>query len=304
MLRGYRGIIVAVAGLILIGSAQPPKQTAGAQKTERPSEAGKGAPNRARATTEPAKAVQPAKNEQPCGPHRYRGYDDLCAQWKAADSADQAAQWAWWQLWLSGLGVFGLGMTLWFNFRALRLAEKSAAETAGALEIARQNAQSAGEANKIAREGMEKQLRAYVVVSYVEIFSDKAKPGYIQIAAHFQNVGETPATDLTAGIFGRVLHGTQFRCDRTRGETSGGRSNLVLAKGSKPSVVSHSVELFNGLTASDVINGDYSSFAFGLITYADVFGQRHETTFCFVTNPESRKTAISVIAAEDGNHCG
>ncbi|QUM72500.1 hypothetical protein [Sphingopyxis granuli] len=226
----------------------------------------------------------------PCENPKGAGESDLCAQWRSAKAAEESALWTKWGFWVASAGMIGLFWTLYYTRKAVE-------DTSEATDAMR-------EQNQIAREAMEKQLRAYVVVSYVEITHNKANPGHIQIAAHFQNVGETPATDLTASIFGKVLHGTQFRCDRTRGETSGGRSNLVLAKGSKPSVVSHSVELYHGLTASDVMNGDYSSFAFGFITYSDVFGQRHETTFCFVTNPESRKTAISIIAAQNGNHCG
>lgn len=236
--------------------------------------------------SETAVANYESKTEQP-DPYQLR---DLIAQEVMADAAVWMAVAAFLTFAITSMGT----LLIW---RQVKLTREAVEDTGKAtLAMERQN--------EIARESMEKQLRAYIVTTYVEIFFDKSKPGHIQIAAHFQNVGETPATNVTASIFGRVLHGTQFRCDRTRGNTEGGKSNLVMAKGSKPSIVSHSLELYQGLTGDDAINGDYSVFAFGFIQYKDVFDRDRETEFCFVTNPKSRQTTTAVIAAQDGNHCG
>lgn len=67
----------------------------------------------------------------------------LCAQWKAADATVEAARWSCSQLILSVIGAVGLGLTLWLNYRALRLAERNSAETAYALNVARQSAEAA-----------------------------------------------------------------------------------------------------------------------------------------------------------------
>lgn len=139
----YRGIILATAGLMLIGTS-PSKQGHDKLQNANSLASKSAAPNFA----SPEQPVAPSP-DQGCEPGRDERKSDLCAQWKAADAASNAAQWAWWQIILSALGVVGLGLTLWFNFRALRLAEKADAETRDALDIAARNADAASKLVKI-----------------------------------------------------------------------------------------------------------------------------------------------------------
>lgn len=91
MLRGYRGIIVAF-GLIL--SAAHPNPNDQSQQTEAKGQPGDRPSAITRPTSSPVQIVQATANPPPCGPGEYNSKDDLCAQWKAADSASDAAWWA------------------------------------------------------------------------------------------------------------------------------------------------------------------------------------------------------------------
>lgn len=234
----------------------------------------------------PASPSQQATAEQP-SEYALR---DLVAQ-------EDMALWAMW-MFVAAVATFivtSFGTLL--IWRQVKLTRQAVEDTGEATDAMRTQ-------NEIAREAMEKQLRAYVVVTHVEISAHMTKPHHVHIAAHFKNVGETPATGVVSSIFGKVLHGKQFHCDMTPGEVESGGSNLVMVKDSQPAVISHSVELYQGLTGKKVMTEDYSVFAFGSVRYKDVFDQQRETTFCFVTNARSRETVTPVIAAEIGNHCG
>lgn len=204
MLRRHRGILAAIAGLILLGvspaperSAEPEKQQAAPNakqpEVKRP-EVKQPVPRVAARATEPAQPVQPPEYYRPCGQKGSLGKSDLCAQWNAAEAARDAADWAWWQMWFSAAGVAGLVITLFFNFRALNLAERESEETKSALKIAEENAKAAVDLAKISREATENDLRAWLPFSakLVEIRrTDQAAHFSVEIT--FRNVGRTPA---------------------------------------------------------------------------------------------------------------
>lgn len=213
MLGSYWRVIFAIVGLGLSPSPQAQAQGEQASTTQQSQ------PN-ADATSSANSATQRRIQKRPCAEGHYASSDDLCAQWKAADSARNAADWAWWQLWLSFIGVVGLGLTLWFNFRALRISEDSAKETRDALQIARDNAKVAADnakaafdANEIARRAAKeakiqstaqsrharqserRHLRAYIGANDVTNggWNDEGFPYFI---VSIKNFGQTPAMDV------------------------------------------------------------------------------------------------------------
>ena len=125
MLRGSRFIILALAGLALVGADQGPKPTTEAEQAQPAGDIKQTQPAATNGAAKSSEPVYPPEYYQPCRKRGSEGNSDLCAQWSAAKAASDAARWAWWQLWLSGLGVFGLGITLWFNFRALDRASEA-----------------------------------------------------------------------------------------------------------------------------------------------------------------------------------
>ena len=164
MLRSYWCIILAIAGLTLLGAAEAPQPPANAEQQQTADAKGKPPPIVAPVATKATKIIKAPKKQEPCGNSRYGSNDDLCAQWKAADAARDSANWAWWQLGLSALGVLGLGATLWFNFRALDLAEGASQETKDALAIAERNADAVTSHVRVAEDTAKRQLRAYLHV--------------------------------------------------------------------------------------------------------------------------------------------
>jgi hypothetical protein len=200
MFRGYWGIVVAIAGwLAFVGfiswNYQAPEHPAASKQQQAQTKSGQAVPAAAAMPAEPSKPIEPPEYYQPCGKHGSEGNSDLCAQWSAAKAASQAARWAWWQLWLSTLGVIGLGVTLWFNFRALGIAERSERETQDALVIARDNADAAMSLAKTSKDTAERQLRPYLTLESINIAPDQVA-GSWKANAVLVNRGVTPAFDV------------------------------------------------------------------------------------------------------------
>ncbi len=186
----YRSIFAALAGLILIGANEPRDQATQSKQGKTTQPEPKSQQSVAFDSTEATKPIHTPKETEPCGQSRYASNDDLCAQWKAADSAAEAAKWAWWQIILSGLGVIGLGFTLWFNFRALRLAEKAESETKDALDIAGRNADAAARLVKITAEAN----RPWIKIDCAPLTAERIGDFYeVSCKVEFTNIGKTVA---------------------------------------------------------------------------------------------------------------
>jgi hypothetical protein len=271
--RGCRFIILAIAGLTLIGSGkvpQPPAKTE-KQQTERTVEQTKSAAETDAA--KPTKAVEPSEYYQPCGQRGSEGNSDLCAQWSAAKAASDAAKWAWWQLWLSGLGVLGLGITLWFNFKALKLAEGASEETKGALAIAERNADAAVKLADQAEVNAERQLRGYVSVttSIFIHYTDELERPFIQFS--IKNHGQTPVHIVSCNV------GITWFCDKDNVAELFGENDRELGFDLFPG---DPVILPFGLTAeSELLERDGLIMVVGRIDYRDVFEADDFTGFMF-----------------------
>jgi hypothetical protein len=129
MPRSYRGIILALAGLILVG-AQPPQPD-----RQHPSEhaGGKIEDSLEDIATALREANKTSGLEKPCQEGDNKRPSDLCAQWKAADAADSAKN----ATWLFGglgtlIGALTLGAASAAAFYAKRAADhtKRGADTA------------------------------------------------------------------------------------------------------------------------------------------------------------------------------
>ena len=104
------------------------------------------------ATIEPVKQVESAEYSAPCHKDQDNRNSDLCAQWKAADSAANAAWWAEIQTYLSAAGIIGLLYSLYLTRTATKVAVDATKDADRALDLAAQNANAATEANQISRE--------------------------------------------------------------------------------------------------------------------------------------------------------
>jgi hypothetical protein len=156
MPRGYRLFFVALAGLALLGAHHPntvtqPKQQASQKRSAHASQ------NIAPAYDEQTERPERPRITEPCKQGEEKRYSDLCAQWKAADSANLAA-------WLSGASFAAVLVALWFAFRS----------------------------NWIARDTAKRQLRAYVGIEPLGVF-ERDDDGHIVVPLALKNAGQTPA---------------------------------------------------------------------------------------------------------------
>ena len=184
MLRGYRGILAAIAGLILIGASPQPssENKTKQQKPQRHPESGP-APFAA-ATTEPLEIVQPPINTQPCGQDQYQSNDDLCAQWKAADAASDAAWWAMVATFVTALGTVGL-------FWQIKLTREAVQDTGEATKAMRA-------ANSIAAHAQ----RPWISIEVKLLKYDVVKNHSLEFdyAVTFKNIGQMVAENFQASI--------------------------------------------------------------------------------------------------------
>jgi ElaB/YqjD/DUF883 family membrane-anchored ribosome-binding protein len=157
------------------------------------------------------------------------------------------------------VGIVGVGLVL-ITFRETRKA-----------------AEAAREANKIARDSTERQLRAYITIEEVEV-RDFLPGGFPVYSCMLKNAGQTPALDVRSL---NVVRGSDVGPDHKR--IHFGKRGFV---GSSPLGPGQSVPHKNpadaGLTKEawqSVASGDKVAVFAGVVSYRDVFGKLHRTTF-------------------------
>jgi hypothetical protein len=214
MLRVNWRVIVAIAGLVLIGIG-PSKQSAAQSQNN----------NSANAVTSERSSADFADPEQPVTPSPdqgcKRGQDDrksdLCAQWKAADAAYDGAKWTWWQLWIGVAGLILGAVTMVAAIAAAVYAKRAAVATESTVSIAQEAAKGADSALAIASKNADaavkladqaeanarRQLRAYLSAGEVSL----TRPLRNEVLLHIdvRNDGTTPAhiTGLYVSIWWR-----------------------------------------------------------------------------------------------------
>lgn len=176
MLRSYRCIIIAVAGLILIG-ASPSKQ--GNTNKEGDESSRPVASEQAGADTTAPKQPISHPPDKGCERGKDNRKSDLCAQWKAADAASDAAQYTYWQLMIGWIGVVLGSITMASAIAAALYAKRAAIATEAtvgiakeaahgaeaALDIANRNADAAVKLADQAEQTAQRQLQAYAHIS-------------------------------------------------------------------------------------------------------------------------------------------
>ena len=205
----YRCVIAALAGLILIGASEPPKQPDNTEQSQTAKPQPKGAPAFASGTAKVVEPIKPSKEAEPCGPSRYQSNYDLCAQWKAADSAAEAAKWARWQTIFSALGILGLLYSLHLTRKAVKAAEDASKDADNAIAIAARNADAATDLVRLSEKNSQLELRAYLefdgvrIDRYVDFDDAKNKDAKgMRFSATVKNHGRTPSenVDFSMGV--------------------------------------------------------------------------------------------------------
>lgn len=304
----YWRYVIAFIGITLAANQAPQKTTQPKQEQSAPV---KRQPSLAALTSiaKPADPVEPPEYYEPCWKRGSEGKSDLCAQWIAAKGARDAAQWAWWQMWLSGLGVIGLGITLWFNFRALVLAEKESQETKGALAIAEKNANAALRAakagmiaNEIAQATQIAQLRPYVYLTNVRINfcytvegEGRSAPS-AELELTVENFGRTPAkyTTVRCLTFKGGFWNESFSTDIAPA------AEIPLGDLTEKHPRYRDGFFVVGIRSNDedILNGICSVFVVGRIKYSDGFGRDYITDFRWASTGDDFRQAKFTVCPQ------
>jgi hypothetical protein len=219
---------------------------------------GQGANDPQAPAAQPLSASTPVENqtapEPSCGPRcqaaENREKADLVAQQSMAVSTNKIVGLTEWQLYVGGLGLFLLIVTLWLTRRATN---------------------AAIEANRIARESAEQQLRAYVLINAVNFSADKNKKT-LRASFTISNTGQTPAYHVhnIINIGGDYITSIPDHPNKI--------SMIDLGSGGQmfSSVVSEemSEDKWNAIGSRD-----QKIYVWGIIRYKDIFSRDRETAY-------------------------
>jgi hypothetical protein len=241
--------------------------------------------------------IEPVPAYTPYGPlsadacyhAKSRDTADLCAQWRGALAAERAAKaardavtWTIVSTVLSAIALLGLLFTLRQTERALGEAQRG---------------------NLISEDTAKRQLRAYVLGD--EFALSSFGPGqYMKASFNLRNFGQTPASDVKCVTSMRSFAGDPvgwkflFRVIPRAGVFS---SSILGPGQAHPHINQANAELtidqWNFFT-----NGTLTLMFAGVISYRDIFGKRHLTTFrYFLDRGANLAGTIALSACEKGN---
>jgi len=203
-----------------------------------------------------------------CDQPRNREYADLCMQWRVAEAAEGQFLA---NVISTGLLVFTLIFTAWAATAASRAARHAGAAAGAAIT----SAEADREANALARQHAEIQLRAYVTVKSSVVVNLKVgeAPRVVICAV---NAGQTPAVDFASHYgAGFVLwpHDSPPIPERPND-----KGTTTLGPGMETWIyVDLPVQRQQEVQA--LIDGSAAIHAIGRFQYKDIFGKEHVTTF-------------------------
>lgn len=295
MSRGYRGIIFAIVGwLVLTGQQQQPK-------AQQSTEASQPAP-RPIASPAPWRSYPDMKADA-CYQANDKDQADLCAQWRAAlaaeESAAQASRATFWAVVasvLSAATVVGLIVTIWqtqgalgearrgnrinlnFERRSRRESRESAAHQLAALEIATKNADAATKLADASDKSMRLQIRAYLYVK--EIYVKLAYDGSVYACIVISNSGTTPAKLISAS--------RKMICEKFGNIDPASTGPEPQRFSMFPSHLVPGQDFTMHVSVDNVdLNADFKTIegmcllVYGEVIYADVFGETQSLTFAY-----------------------
>lgn len=193
MLKGYRSIIFAALmglsfvsfglGAYIVGLGYLEKQA-----RYQPYQSGNN--DKSVSLASGADITNPKLKRVPCLNPKSETESDLCAQWRAAKAAEKSAQW-------TAIGVVASIVGIIFLLWQIMLTRKAVTDSSNAT-----NAML--EANEIARQSSEEQLRAYLSVNATQLHFVRMGKNVdgemikLTLVVKTQNHGITPAYDVRA----------------------------------------------------------------------------------------------------------
>ncbi|WP_230292442.1 hypothetical protein [Croceicoccus sp. Ery5] len=247
MSKRYRLFFIAVAGLILSGASAPPESDQNAENSQTENEISEALGRIERAISN----IEIPTDENPaCDPGEDNRNSDLCAQWKAADSAREAASYAW-----AGLlvGIVGTAMLIW-TFLEQRRTSRA-------------------------------QLRAYIAVDAVTLYLNP-ETGEAVADLQINNTGQTPAFHTVWAGNIRIADDGQIERDlavtsREQAQGIGRPTETAVSNGRPANATIYSNEPLTQEQIDAGVRGEKALYVFGYVWYEDAFGKKRVTEFCF-----------------------
>ncbi len=274
--RIFFSICALVVAMGLVG-ASPPVGDAGERATET-NQVQQPAP-------EPAatpKADDPERLYAACSEREANRHSDLCAQWYAADSAYEASIWTRRTGWFTGIGIVVGAVTMVAAIGAALFAKEAANHTKDGTE-------AAWATEKAARDGAEKQLRAYLNVT-VDTWRGSliSSPEKLGARCRMSNHGATPAKGV---VLKRAVRFLPYPLTGPLPDVDTGPHQVLNIWPNAPldggwAVADRPFTDAELKTAMDDTSS-YRVYVFGSVTYQDVFGAKRRTDFCVYADPLS-----------------
>jgi hypothetical protein len=234
----YRSVITAIAGLILIGSSQPPKSSNQGSNTDTAAKINDAANSISSAIIQAGKS---GEKDGGCQDRKDKRNSDLCAQWKAADAARDSADFAFWTLLIS---TFGTGLLIWTLWET--------------------------------RETSRRELRAYVKFSIPDQGLDLVAGKPIKIKLEIVNYGHTPAVKASfQHACGIGEPEWKWSADQTAIRNND--VSITLHRDSPVICEIQSHFMLSSEALQSISAGKSTIFARGTYFYDDVFGRKHIT---------------------------
>lgn len=171
------------------------------------------------------------------------------------------------------------------------------------------------QANKAARAAVDvtldigkAQVRAYVGVEIVNVLTTPDERGCFHGAVVFKNTGQSPAREirtklqilLSMDIRRVTVQHTDFEGSLPLITETGGDTDIQSGQAAEIRVISSATDA--KLDAVKLLNEGYAVlFARGFVKYTDVFGDRHETHFCWHRDSDAVRKGFNLIRSDFGN---
>lgn len=282
MPRGYRYIVLAAFGWLVLSASPAPDQSA---KAQRPEAAENVQHSFAAATTAKTHAIEmsePRENHRPCNAGESDRTSDLCAQWEATVAARDSATWAFWSVLLGIAGTVGLLLNLYYARRAVLVAESATADADNALKIAERNAVSAERQVANSEKTAQLQLRAYVNIAGIQVVLIKSADSLEAIRAHLllQNSGSTPAVVKYAVInCMKMPYGSDYPVFQDSTITS---FDVELGSGQSSAFGITEIDRY---TLTQMTNEVIVMYAQAAFAYEDIFGKTYYASVKLIVKP-------------------
>ena len=301
MLRGYRGVIVAVAGLSLITMAMgigayfgalysPHKKQYQAVSSGHTSATEYRGPSQSLADISgiPGPAERAIANPQPTSgeDHEKR---DLAAQ-------ESMSVWAFWMMLVAAFSAIVTTIGTVFLYKQIRLTREAVEDTGRATGL--MEAQ-----NTLAEQTAQRQLRAYI--GFVEIKAKRFRGGMTPtFSVKIKNAGQSPALRVRclARLF-MEMNATPHDVKVRFGETSD-QSVVNILPGQSPDVEWQLPRPLEAEVYNAIVDGSIAMVYAGVVEYWDIFGKRHISTFKNFINREQMgtKDSLTLSACSKGNY--